>query len=379
MTWNCPQCGKSLPLEKKHFKRQITCLCGFIAKTWDSGLEAHLAPPPPVPGPGVELAAIFKELGIAPTKSCGCTAKAAQMDAWGIEGCAVHRDEILAWMIEAYDATRLTEWLSAGAAALWQGKPKTIAGILDEAVRRAAQRLYGGPVVRNFIYHIGPFAGNGVWQRNVQQILKRAHLFNGKRVVSIITSPNFDPPEMVKDAFGPGFDFLEVPNDPALREVVSFHPLMERVASTAQNEITFFAHAKGVTHGPEKTVHRWTDIQYETCLDYVPLVERLLQIFPIVGSFKKTAGKFFWGKSKSPWHYSGTFYWLRNSQTFNRDWRTIDQYWWGTESWPGLMFKKGGTLFYEKADFDLYEAATMAEVEREYATWKEAHHALQSL
>ena len=45
-------------------------------------------PPPPAPvapshGPGTELSKLLKRVGINPTPTCACRAKAAQMDAWG--------------------------------------------------------------------------------------------------------------------------------------------------------------------------------------------------------------------------------------------------------------------------------------------------------
>jgi len=40
-------------------------------------------PPPPTHGPGTELSRLLKRIGIEPTPTCACRAKAAQMDAWG--------------------------------------------------------------------------------------------------------------------------------------------------------------------------------------------------------------------------------------------------------------------------------------------------------
>jgi len=40
-------------------------------------------PPPPTHGPGTELSKLLKRLGISPTPTCACRAKAAEMDAWG--------------------------------------------------------------------------------------------------------------------------------------------------------------------------------------------------------------------------------------------------------------------------------------------------------
>jgi len=43
--------------------------------------------PPPTHGPGTELSKLLKRLGIEPTPTCACRAKAAEMDAWGCDEC----------------------------------------------------------------------------------------------------------------------------------------------------------------------------------------------------------------------------------------------------------------------------------------------------
>jgi len=45
-------------------------------------------PVPPARGPGAELSKLLKRLGIEPTPTCACRAKAAQMDAWGPDECS---------------------------------------------------------------------------------------------------------------------------------------------------------------------------------------------------------------------------------------------------------------------------------------------------
>jgi hypothetical protein len=241
---------------------------------------------------------------------------------------------------------------------------------------------YGRPVVRNLLYHVGPFRGNGIWQRNIEQLQKRMHLFNGRRVVAIVTGPRFDPPEKVQAAFGSDIhDYVILPNSEELREVATFLPLMERIHSTARHETTFYAHTKGVTRPVNDgvSIHRWAEIMYETCLDYWPLVERALLSAPLAGSFKKTGWMF--SGSRSAWHYSGTFYWLRSCMVFDRPhWRHLDQQWWGTESWPGLLCRadEAACLFHGKApqSFDLYDLKYLREhVEPAYAQWKIEHAA----
>jgi hypothetical protein len=197
---------------------------------------------------------------------------------------------------------------------------------------------YERDVVRHLLFHVGPFSGNGIWQRNVEQVLKRIHLFNGRRIVGIVTGEGLDPPEAVMEAFKGEAEFIVERNNPKLREVVTFVPMFSQVESVAPNEVVFYGQAKGVTRPADDstTVHRWTDIMYETLLDHMDIVEPLLERFPVAGSFKKV-GRGFQG-SASSWHYSGSFCWFRSAELFKRDWQAIDHRWWGIESYPSLHF-----------------------------------------
>jgi len=55
---------------------------------------------PPTHGPGTELSKLLKRLGINPTPTCQCRAKAQQMDAWGPDECERPEriDEVVAVM-----------------------------------------------------------------------------------------------------------------------------------------------------------------------------------------------------------------------------------------------------------------------------------------
>jgi hypothetical protein len=55
---------------------------------------------PPTHGPGTELSKLLKRVGIEPTPTCSCRAKAAQMDAWGPDECSRPEriDEVVAVM-----------------------------------------------------------------------------------------------------------------------------------------------------------------------------------------------------------------------------------------------------------------------------------------
>ncbi len=237
---------------------------------------------------------------------------------------------------------------------------------------------YGGSVVRNLLWYCYPRSGNGVWQRNVGQLLKRIRLFNGRRVVAIATDSTTDPAQHVIDQFGDRVhEFIEIPNDPHLREVAAFLDLVGRVETQDPRHITFYGHAKGTTRRPNDTAAagHWADVMYQTCLDFPALVEEQLKRFHVTGSFKNH-GPAFVGSS-SHFHYAGSFFFFRNKELFKRDWRNIDVEWYGSESAPGKWFKpeEGGSLFLPNTGaFTLYnEASYQATVLPALEKWKETH------
>lgn len=56
--------------------------------------------PSPSSGPGTELKALLKVIGITSSPGCSCNARAAQMDAWGADECERRIPEIVGWLGE---------------------------------------------------------------------------------------------------------------------------------------------------------------------------------------------------------------------------------------------------------------------------------------
>lgn len=236
----------------------------------------------------------------------------------------------------------------------------------------------------NLIMHVLPVASNGVWKWNLQQIAQRQHLFNAKRVLAIATEDRakagkkdvrtVSADEVLSFCGSIGLTWTHTKvfqNNQTLREVETFPWLLETVCSGNPNELTFSCHAKGVTHALDSITVRWAERQYRACLDDWQTVWRTMERFSMAGSFRK------FGQFTTPgnhrWHYSGTNYWFRHDDVFSRDWRTIDQKFFGTESWPGRLFKpeECACLFADDAS-DAYKEAFWKNIQRETEVWEGA-------
>jgi SAM-dependent methyltransferase len=192
----------------------------------------------------------------------------------------------------------------------------------------------------HLLYHIWPVASNDLWRWNVEQLLKRIDLFNGRRVVAIVTDEETVSADEVKRAFGNDrrIEFLTLANNVRLREAGTFLRLLDTVRTKDRSVATFYAHAKGVSRA--RTVHTvekaWASCLYHYCLDFPERVTEAL-------SRKSMYGVSF--KVETTWIYPGTFWWFHNASLFEQpDWNTLDNpttkegLGWSVEAFPNRFF-----------------------------------------
>jgi hypothetical protein len=203
----------------------------------------------------------------------------------------------------------------------------------------------------NLIYHVYPSKKNDVWIQNIEQLARRWQNFNHQRVVAIATGPDCCHPDEVKEMlYFPNrpAQFIEMENDPILRETKSFLPLLQSIQSQDPNEATFYAHTKGTSTAEFAVgVARWRNAMYHHLLDQGNVVRELLRTHPCVGCCKMI-----W-EHKDPeidvpyptkleygnWMFAGTFFWFRNQSVFSHpNWSCIPQDRYGTEAWLSGMF-----------------------------------------
>lgn len=196
---------------------------------------------------------------------------------------------------------------------------------------------------RNLLYHIWPVEGT-TWKWNLDQLLRRIELFNGRRVMSIVHDERSVTPEEVQAAVaGHGFEFVIARNDER-GEAINFAKMLRLVASRDVNEVTFYGHAKGVKYEPNipLTIRRWSEVQYQVVLDNWLTIREQLQRYAMTGSFKRY-GRYTPHRNLADWHYSGTYFWMRHADVFARDYQNVPQFYGGVETWPGTVFSKDET------------------------------------
>lgn len=215
---------------------------------------------------------------------------------------------------------------------------------------------------RHLTFHIYPTSHHDSWQWNLQQLAIRWEVFNGKKAMAIAVDQKTVKPSAVVDyakSIGVEFDYvIQKTNSRNLREVITWYPMLEAIGVEAMNadDAVFSCHAKGVRHqSRESQIVGWASLMYQTCLDYMPLVDKLMQSHASVGSFRR------YGDPATPingrWDYAGTFFWWKPHELCRRKWRKIEHRFYGTESWLGLHLGKdeAAGLFLDNCD-NLYEA-----------------------
>lgn len=53
----------------------------------------------PIGGPGTELGHLIPDWLAKQSDGCKCSDRAAQMDAWGVDGCIENREKIISWLV----------------------------------------------------------------------------------------------------------------------------------------------------------------------------------------------------------------------------------------------------------------------------------------
>jgi hypothetical protein len=201
---------------------------------------------------------------------------------------------------------------------------------------------------RNLIYHVFASPKNDVWLRNIRQLKKRLGIFNGRRIFAVATGPGLIDPAIVQAGIdSPGAEYLLLPNDPELREVATFRPLLEAIRSDDTTTASFYAHTKGNSNAHENpdAIRWWRNSMYHHLLDDPARVCEALRTAASVGTHRIVWPPYQLSLFPSKimvghWMFAGTFFWFRHDAVFTDDrWQDIIQDRYGAEAWPAAMFE----------------------------------------
>jgi hypothetical protein len=236
---------------------------------------------------------------------------------------------------------------------------------------------------RHFLWYLAPFrptsefAGISVLEWQIPLLRKAMCHFTGKKYVVIAEpceqdGPNtFVPVSEVASIFEElGISVLTMKHDPERREGPA---LVEMLGKCPQgpDDIIFFGQSKGVGRPVSfEAIRWWTKALIETTLLNAQEAQEALSTHSCAGSFKR------YGAFRKPgnycWHYSGSFYWLRASEVFKRNWRHLHSFFASVEAWPGYQFKRkeAACLFMDNAGH-LYDKRYWEEVVFEHLSrWR---------
>lgn len=384
-------------------------------------------------GPGRELMLLWADKHVPPCDACNLLAQT--MNRWGPDGCEVRIDDIVndilprakAWVaenrpfVDALLPSGILEWQirkqitadvraaiekarnnptplpstpsprkrTHGCTSCGKSKrrgsvhaPGDVSNLLlstawgplqDELDRKfpAVQPLpfTSRPIV-NLLYHIYP-RKHSVWQWNLDQLLKRIGIFNGRRIIAIAVDGDTDTADDVRRYLGGHVhEYLVYQNSRKVGEMVSFLPLLRQLITDDPNQITFRAHAKGVrSHKNVPHLQDWTELLYRTNLDDMPHVLDQLSSHAMTGACRKF-GQFV--KRTRSVTYSGSFYWFRPCWVYSRKWEDVDNSKrWGCEAWPSLFTEyETACLFLDDTGNMYSEEYWHGTVLPQYQQWK---------
>ena len=217
---------------------------------------------------------------------------------------------------------------------------------------------------RNLIYYVCPFESSRTeWIQNLRVLNHYLHTFNGKKIITIAQGKNIahitDVREVMCDMGIDGCDIHTIDNNPELGEVIPFMKMMRLVESTSPNEITFYAHAKGVRPRYSggnlgfalKNIRIWRNAMYYFLLNDIDKIENILSEHPCVGCFKMLGGL------PVPWFYAGTFFWFNHSKVFSDvNWQRIKLRFDGVECYLAeqINVEDSYTLIDNNIMYDMY-------------------------
>ena len=94
----------------------MPCVVEQEGDQWTIDIDSPFYPRHARPGPGTELKALLKTIGIVASPNCSCNRRAQIMDEWGADECERRIDDISIWLAGEAKKRKLPYWEWAGRA-----------------------------------------------------------------------------------------------------------------------------------------------------------------------------------------------------------------------------------------------------------------------
>lgn len=157
-------------------------------------------------------------------------------------------------------------------------------------------------------------------------------------------------------------EFIFLPNDSSLGEMVGFTECLNLLKSERHDEITFYAHTKGVRKENydgirKQSVKQWRNRMYHECLSQPEKIDTLMEQYAACGCFLRYSPITF---------FAGTFWWVNHARLFSDpDWTVTDPaiynkmggIRWIPESYLGMKLKKEDMFNLYAVQIDFYRTA----------------------
>jgi hypothetical protein len=169
-------------------------------------------------------------------------------------------------------------------------------------------------------------------------------VFNGRRILYVVVDKDsftVDQTQNLLEKYGFVGEIMPRDNIAPFSDSSYFLEKLSAVQSLDPEEITFYAHAKGVSadvlerrHTTIQILSTWIETMYRLNLEDIPNIEELLRKHPCVGTFKHCGDD----SMATPWYYAGTFYWYNHQAVYSENWEKTTGTRFAAEEYLGNLF-----------------------------------------
>jgi hypothetical protein len=217
----------------------------------------------------------------------------------------------------------------------------------------------------SLIYHIYAEGEQEPLKENMATLMSKIDLFDF--VYIKVAYDDFDTASSIIEPYfnDSPISVCYFPNQPELGEVVGFVNALSKIHDTNPDTYIFHAVTSGVSPRLNdffrKNIKAWREAEWELCTSNLDLVEEKLEEYSCFGSFKRNEPMNKGGPYPCPWHYSGTFWWVKAEDLWLTKWRSITPCRHGVEMYLGYLIDRRKAYCIYNTQNDMYHVETNKE------------------